>query len=102
MACNTGEVLVGAEQLEARRDARLGDDAVDRPAHGDASVPQPTIETGGLDMPVNVERQERKPEQHIPRLREVAIGTKTCKTSVRTTGTKPASCRSMAWPRRPT
>lgn len=38
MPGNAGEVLVGAEQFEARRDAGLGDDAVDGAAYGDASV----------------------------------------------------------------
>jgi len=77
MACNTGEVLVGAEQFEASRDACLGDDTVDRAAHGDASAPKPAIETSGRDMPVDVKREERKPEEQIPGSHEVAIGAKT-------------------------
>jgi hypothetical protein len=76
MACDTFEVLVGAEQFEASRDARLGDDTVDRAAHGDASAPKPAIETSGRDMPVDVKREKRKPKEQIPRPHEVTIGAK--------------------------
>ena len=37
---------------------------------------QPPIETGRLDVPVGVEREERGPEEQPPRPREIPIGTK--------------------------
>ena len=75
MSCDSGEVLVRGEQLDAGRYARLGNDAVDRAAHGDASAPEPAIKTSGGDVPVDVQREDREPKQQVSCPQEVVIGT---------------------------
>ena len=60
VACDGGEVLLGAQQFDAGRDASLRNDAVDGAPQGDASAPKSPMEPRSGNMSVRVEREDRK------------------------------------------
>ena len=76
MSGDGGEIQIGAEQLDTRGDASLGDDAVDGAPDRDAFAAQPAKQAGRGGVPFEVKTQHGKSDEESAGPLEVAVGAK--------------------------